>query len=251
MVMRQARKKVGLAAMLLFVTAVVLIVQATGLQKTRVIDPIQDFSYSIIDDRAEGGASVGEIQVVDNKLIIKCEIIASQVKWPYCTLSINLVKNDQGVDLSGYTNFKLWIKYVEPRDSGIRFQVRNFDPAYSSRTDDLSLKYNSIEFYKKNSTYPVVVPLQSFQVPTWWLVLRELSPENGVPEFTNVHSLDVATGYVISPGKYEIIIERIELTGKFISGQHIYLLLLVIWGALGLFYVIHKLFFTKELELIE
>lgn len=241
MTIQHERRKAGLAGILLLVTTLAVLLQTIGLEKTMVIDHTTDMLYSPLDDRPVGGDSIASVEVIDNKIVLNCEIIKKGYQWPFCSISIKLEEGNNGIDLSSYSYFKLWIKYRTPQDTGIRFQARHFDPDYSRYEDESSLKYNTIEFYAKSSNYPLIVPLEQFQVPTWWMVWKELSHEDGAPDFTNVYSLDVVTGYTVEAGDRTIEIERIELVGELISGQDLYFILLVIWGTLGLFYFVDKM----------
>jgi diguanylate cyclase (GGDEF)-like protein len=164
-----------------------------------------------------------------------------------------LTDGKKGADLSSYSHFKLWVKYEKPTDDhAIRFQARQIDPKYSSIDDESSLKYNTLEFYPKSATYPLVIPLNRFQVPTWWLTWKELSYEDGEIDFSNIYRLEVVTGNVISPGEHNIIIERIELVGELISSQDLYLILLAIWGSIGFLYLLNKIHLMRgELKISE
>ena len=245
----QERRKAGLAGALIIVTSLALILKAVGLHKTLVVDQSTTFPYYALDDRTMGGSSISSVEVVDNKIKLNCKIAEGSYGWPFCSLAIRLTdgKNGKGMDLSGYSHFKLWIKYEKPNDDhGIRFQARQIDPKYSSIDDESSLKYNTLEFYQSNSAYPMVVPLNRFQVPTWWLVWKGLSYEDGGTDFSNIYRLEVVTGYVISPGEHNIVVERIELVGELISGQDLYLILLGIWGSIGFLYLLNKLYFMRN-----
>ncbi|VUD40239.1 Response regulator PleD [Thalassocella blandensis] len=220
----------GIAGVLLLVTSLALLSQT--LTTSREI-PFTAAEITVVDDRSEGGQSSATLQQKEDGLHLTCRIKKSTVSWPYCSVSFNFFNGKHGIDLSDYQQFQLWIRYATPRPQGIRFQARNFNPDYASHDDDLSLKYNTVELYSKHSPYPLEVPLQGFQVPSWWLVLRNLSHQYSVPEFNDIHSIDVVTGYVMPEGDYEIIIEKIALQGKWISSNQLYLALLLVWGGLG------------------
>lgn len=246
MTIQQERRKAGLAGILLLVTTVAVLLQAIGLEKTMVIDASTELQYNALDDRPLGGASVSSIDIVDNKIILNCEIIPSDYQWPFCNVSFKMAEGANGVDLSSYKYFRIWIHYKDHQDSAIRFQARHFDAEYSRYEDESSLKYNTIEFYDKSNTHPLIVRYDQFQVPTWWLVWKQLSHEYGAPDFSNVFSLMVGTGHSIDPGDRTIVIERIELVGDVISGQDLYLVLLALWGSIGLFYFLDKVFFVQR-----
>lgn len=246
MAFQEEQKKAGLVGVLLLVTTLAVMFQALGIEKSIVIDPTSNISYAPLDDRPLGGKSVAEVEIIDNKYVVHCEIIKSSYEWPFCNLAFRMGEGADGMDLSGYSHFKLWIKYETSQDSSIRFNARHFDPAYSTIDNDESLKYNTIEFYEKSSSYPLVVPFEQFQVPTWWLVWAGLSHEDGANDFSNIFSIVVGTGYIVGPGDRSFIVERIEIVGELISAQDLYFVLLLIWGSVGLIYFLDKILFLKK-----
>ncbi len=226
----------NLAGVLLVVTTLAILSQV--LPKTLSLDLKQLEASQIlsIDDHYEGGESVATAEYSEKHkaLVLRCVIVKSEVAWPYCSVSMNFVKGRAGLDLSGYDAFNIAVRYEKPRSQAIRFQVRNFNPNYSVWGDDLSLKYSVKEFVGQNRSYPVNIPLDEFHVPTWWLTSKKAEYINGIPEFDNVHSIDIVTGYVTPPGEYTILIEDISLTGKWVQDNDLYIGLLVIWGLVGL-----------------
>lgn len=247
MTLQQERQKASLAAVLLLTTLAAILLQAIGLRKTLVIDHTSPFPAVAVDDRANGGLSTSSISVVDGKLILDCSIVKSDYQWPYCEISFNLAdENGEGLDLSSYESIKLWLKYAEPTDTGIRVQLRNYDEMYSAGGDDTSFKYNLIEFYESNTPYPIAFPLTSMHVPTWWLVSHELPLDRIGTEFHDLRSFEIATGSNVKPGNYKIIVDRVEITGKYVSDRNLYLLLLTIWGGAAFVYLVFKAGYIKS-----
>jgi hypothetical protein len=240
MILEKEKYKAGLTGILILISLLALAMQAIGFNKRLVIDHTTNLEYYALDDRNMGGGSVASVSIVDNKFRLGCQIDESAYGWPFCSLTFRLTDGKSGVDLSDYSHVKLWVKYEKPSDHGIRFQARQLDPDYSSAEDESSLKYNTIEFYGKDASYPLTVSFDRFQVPSWWLVWKGLSYEDGVTDFSNIYRLEVVTGHVISPGEHNIIIERIELVGDLISAQDLYLGFLLVWILIGIIYLINK-----------
>ncbi len=241
MTLQQERQKARLAAVLLLTTLVAILLQAVGLRKTFVIDHATPYIYHAIDDKSNGGTSSSKITIEDERFVLDCEIAKSDYAWPYCEISFNLTdESGRGVDMSKFSLVKLWVKYSQQTDVGIRFQTRNYDPLYSTTGDDTTYKYNLLEFYEANTSYPVQFPISSLHVPTWWLVSQELPLDRIGTEFNDVRSLEIATGSAVKPGHYRIYIERIEFVGKYISDKVLYLILLGIWGVAAFVYLVMK-----------
>lgn len=243
------RLKTHLLGILLLVTLITVGLQST-LEKVLIIDSKSSYGFEAVDDRGDGGASVSTIAIVDGKYVLNCEIIANSYEWPYCQMAFYLSQSEtDGVDLSQYSHVKVWAKYSTPQTIGLRFEIRNFDPSYSTSDDESSMKYNTIEYYEKNTPYPAVLPLQNFQVPTWWLTQKEIEISKMGPEYYNAQSIEVSTGTGVKPGKYTIIVERIEFAGKYISDRSLYLFFLIVWGAAALGYFIQRMrYIQRELK---
>lgn len=252
MTLHKERQKARLASGLLIVSIALMMLQEFGLNKTLFLNAHSSYPITAIDDRSNGGASISSHQFTpEGDIILDCEIVASSYQWPYCEITISFVEDTvegdiAGIDLSSYQQASLWVRYAEPNTLGTRFQLRNFNPAYSSYDDEGSLKYNGVEYYQAQTPYPAVVALKSLQVPTWWLVERGIPLNLISPEFKNIHTLEIATGNGIKPGKYRMIIEGVEFRGKYISDEHLYLALLVLWGVVILWYVLHKAYYIQR-----
>lgn len=241
------RLELRLIGLLLLLTVIALVLQAMKFNKTLTIDSHTHFQFSAIDDHSNGGLSHAKLEIVGDTLLLHCEIVQSSYAWPYCEISLNLLESGTtGVDLSQYSSARLWVKYDTPQDIGIRFQARNFNTEYSHLGDDGSLKYNSIEFYGKKTAYPVEIPLTNLQVPTWWLIAKEIPIDKTGTDFSNIHALDIATGSGIKPGTYLIVIEKIEFVGKYISDQNLYLLLLLVWGMSAFLYLVKRMHSIRQ-----
>ncbi|RYG54346.1 MAG: GGDEF domain-containing protein, partial [Chitinophagaceae bacterium] len=241
---KHERYKARLVGFLLIVTILAVILQSQ-LRNVLTIDSNTSYHYVIIDDHMDGGETKSHLEVVDNKLVLHCEIVQSKYEWPYCEIQFDFSKNGKGLDFSTYEYARIAIKYDTPQDVGIRIQARNFNPVYSKEGNANTYKYNSVEYYGKKTTYPLTVPLQNFQVPTWWLFTNAIPIEHIGPEFTNIRYLEVATGSGIKPGKYTLVIERLEFVGKYISDKNLYLSLLAMWGLIAFWYLLNRIRFIR------
>ena len=247
MTLRQERLKTRFVGLLLVITLAAVGLQSLEFTRVLRIDQNTRFTHNTIDDRSNGGFSTSRIEVVDGKLQLHCEIAASDFAWPYCAVSFNIRTGPvKGLDLSGYSHVKLQAKYVGLQHSGIRFQTRNFNPAYSKVDQEATFKYNAIEIYPEHNTYPVIVPLNNFQVPTWWLVGNKISVEHSGPEFSNTLWVEVATGNSIKPGSYVLELEKLEFVGKLVDDTYLYLGLLLVWGLAALVYVAAQMGYIRR-----
>lgn len=247
MTIQQDIFKNRLLGVLLFITLLLVALQHYGPEKRLLIGKDVGLDIITIDDRDNQGASISSLTRDGDRLILDCEIIPSAFQWPYCEVSFNLTRTDgTGIDLSGYHAVQLAAKYSTPQDFGIRFQLINFNADYANKHDHNSLKYNAIELFDTHERYPQVVQLSQMQVPTWWLSQGKRAPEYWGPEFNDVRGLQIATGEQVKPGKYQMIIEQVELRGKYLDDNQLYLGLLCVWMLLALVYFFTLLHKTQQ-----
>jgi len=239
-------------ALMLLLTIALLLLQKYSLNRSLVFDGASDRPIYPIYDQMSGGESTAQLGREENLLVLDCEIVDAYA-WPYCEVNIDLRQADDdgkvsGVNLSRYDRVGLWARYENDQQSGIRFHLRNFNPAYSNNENPDSLKYNVLEFHEFNSEYPLWVSLESFQVATWWLVEHRIPFQHMATELTNVMQLELATGSGIAPGHHRLIVERIEFQGKIIRKEQIYLIIALLWIIAALMYVL-RWFIAFRLEL--
>ena len=237
-----------LAVTLLIVTACAMMTHY--LTKTKELDfhQLSSSQIQLFDGEDKSGKSKASLSFPngeDGPMVLTCEIQNydnnAYLSRHFCKVTLIFNDGEQGLDFSNYDSFSLWIKYEKATMQGIRFQARNYNPFYSTLGESDSLKYNTVEFTNEINPYPIEVPFQSFQVPPWWLTSEKLSHKHGVPEFNNIHRIDIFTGFAMPPGTYRIVIERIAATGKWVNVDTVYVLLLVFWVLLGVMYLLSQL----------
>lgn len=239
--------KARLLGLLIVITVLALAFQAYGPEKTLVLGQNTGNHIEVIDDRGNGGKSVATLRRDGDNFILDCDIIQSDYQWPYCEISFILIDaKGNGMDLSNYHQVMLWAKYATPQPFGIRFQLINFNPAYSKINDANTLKYNAIELFDTHERYPQIIQMHHMQVPTWWLSQGKIAPDYWGPEFNEVRGVQISTGEHVKPGSYQMIIERVEISGKYINDRALYFSLLCIWTLLALAFFVGTLRRTKK-----
>ncbi|WP_394203066.1 GGDEF domain-containing protein [Shewanella waksmanii] len=222
--------------LLILITISVLFLHRYFLNKSLLIDVNSSFPEYIITDSSQNGASVAKLFEFDDHYLFECDIIASDYPWPFCELSFSFgldathtVANT--IDLTQFTSVKVSAYYLNQRQplSGFRLHLRSFNPHYSSINDEASWKYSGIEYWPTVAQRHITIPLSALQVPTWWLVEKQLPIDMIAPELDNVVELEFATGNNIKPGKYLIRIESIEFIGKRFSDTAVYRSLIIMW----------------------
>ncbi len=112
-----------------------------------------------------------------------------------------VIRKRLGIDLSSFEQVKIFAQYENIAPTGIRFYIRSFNPLYSKALDKETWKYNGIEYWLKNQSNPVEIPLNSLQVATWWLVDYNIPIAQSAPDFKHSMLVELSTGNNIPEGQ--------------------------------------------------
>ncbi|KQB07744.1 GGDEF domain-containing protein [Vibrio metoecus] len=224
-----------LLGLVIITMVTVLLYWQFGSAKRVLISP-QRYSYFATNDQVSNGASTSSLQIQGNKAHIDCELIASEYPWPYCGISVHINPDPvMGLDLSNIHTVRLDIDLQGPsaEPASLRFYLRNYNPLYSNTEDEYTHKYNGLEFTPGVNKGAIDIPIRSLQVMTWWLVDNRISIENSAPEFSNINKIEFATGSGSPLGQYQLTINSVELIGDYVSGEKLFLAMLIMWAAAG------------------
>ncbi len=241
----------GILVGLLILTALIYLLQRYSLDHILVFDAQTSFPIKAISDNSTlHGKSITSISIVDNKIILDCEIIASDYAWPFCEITFklhdeNIPEQRYGINLSNYETVAIYATYQNIHPLGIRFQIRNYHNAYSQLQDVESWKYTGIEYFSLEDS-PLIIPIKALQVATWWLLERKIPIAESAPELKNVMVLELATGNNIKPGKYQIVLEKIIFQGKRFSTEQVYSAIILLWVSASLFLFFYHLALSRS-----
>ncbi|MGF1687388.1 GGDEF domain-containing protein [Photobacterium japonica] len=186
-------------------------------------------SVKCIDDRTQGGNTVSEIDINGQSLVLNCDI-GDKGQWPYCEIAIDLSKTTQGLDLSNFHSVGIDVDYFSAVEGErIRIYLRNFDPAYSSKEDPVSLKFNAIEYAPGIDQGLTVIPLDAFQVLSWWIAEYELPIETSGPQFNNIVQIEIATGSYVKQAHYTLQLNRLVFYGEWVSEELLLRINMALW----------------------
>lgn len=232
-------KKVHVLLLFMIIATVVSIVwfHAKGASKVFELDPSL-YTFKSIDDSEQGGETTSKLVVEDGKATLECNL-KSQYSWPFCEVSIELTESlYKGMDFSGYSSMLLDIDYQGVGShQRVRVYLRNSNPAYTRRDDPASLKFNGIEYQPGFDAGPKEVPLNTFQVLSWWLSDYSIPVELSAPEFGNVPMIEIATGSNAPVGHHKIIINKLSLQGDWIQEETLLKIILMVWIAFAIVWI--------------
>lgn len=231
-------------AALVILTLGAVIAERNIIKSKTVIETNQGFEVSVYDDGGVGGGSRSELIDAEN-FEWRCELREGS-RFPYCGFEILFNPDRQnGLDLSGYDQVKIWLDYKGPGES-VRFYLRNFDPLYSKPGDNSSTKYNQVEFSTELLDRPVELALDDFFVANWWIQARKVPPKLSHPQFNNVVVFEVQTGNGAPLGTHEFKLNRLEFTGSGTSTQLWYQVILAVWLGAAILYLSGRVLFQGQ-----
>ena len=217
--------------LLLLITIALLLSTETLLSRKITLSPENIKYFEVYTDSQSGGNTTSKI--IDSHPIFewRCKMINSTLEFPFCSYQIILRQNDDwknGIDLSLFHTFKLWLEY-EGNATSLRIFLRNYSPDFGLTDDFTSTKYNSLDVNVEHLQDGLTFNFSNFNVPDWWQRERKLAPIFMSPDFSNVVSLDIQTGSSVKTGRHHFKFKKIELHGQWFSTKNWYFGILVFW----------------------
>ncbi|WP_244556549.1 GGDEF domain-containing protein [Enterovibrio nigricans] len=204
---------------------------AGGAQSEYVISP-SNLEFRYIDDAPSGGNTVGNVaSSPDGKgAELQCSL-GDAYKWPYCEIAISLTNKIQhGIDLSNYHSMVIEASYKAPApNQRLRVYLRNYNEDYSNGHDPVSLKFNGIEYAPSEGMTEITLPLNSFQVLSWWISDMAVPLEYAGPELNNVPLVEIATGSAPILGDHHLTIKSIHFEGLMVTEAALFRTLTFMW----------------------
>jgi diguanylate cyclase (GGDEF)-like protein len=212
---------------LLAVTVIALFAYQNGLD---VIEPLylHDYPYLMAEtDSADGGASAVKLSRTDSSIIVDYELKEGYA-YPYVGVKIFLGDGKtRGKDLSRFDSIFVWVK---PRGEGtVRLYMRGYDSTFSRPGDETSLKFNEIEFFPLEETYPAVFVPQEFRVAGWWVAQNEINVHKARVDLSNVPLIEIQTGTNAPLGYGTLEIKGLCFKGKKIEKEELATALVALW----------------------
>ena len=226
--------------LLVLLTVSALFAYQHSFNTSLVIDAGSDYVFKAITDESQGGKTTATLSTTPQAIVLECNV-SKTYQWPFCELAVKLADIGQGLDISQFDSVAIRARYEGEGSQRIRFYIRNYHPAYSDVHNDSTMKVNEIEYEPNLYPSEVKVPLKNFQVASWWISELNIPLEHFAPDFTNVASLEIATGSLVSEGPVKIIIEEIRFDGKLIPETLFLTIIISVWVAFAIAYLIWDL----------
>ncbi|MCQ2108623.1 MAG: GGDEF domain-containing protein [Fibrobacter sp.] len=230
---------------LLAVTVIALFAYQNGLD---VIDPLylSDYPYVIAEtDSADGGTSAVQLTRTDSSIVVDYELREGYA-YPYVGVKIFLGDGKtRGRDLSKYDSIFVWVK---PRGEGtVRLYMRGYDSTLYRAGDESSLKFNEIEFFPLEETYPAVFVPKEFRVAGWWVAQNEINVHKAHVDLSNIPLIEIQTGTNAPLGYGTLEIKGFCFKGKKIAKEKLVTSLVAMWFVTFLIILIIRFFdYSRE-----
>ncbi len=247
-----SKTTLGLSTLIFISLSLVIWFYSGGAETSYVIKPSPS-QIRYIDDAPMGGNTQGEIsQDANGNIRLSCELGDAYI-WPFCEVAISLGEAvDKGLDLSNYHSLKIAYEYDIPdQNQRLRVYLRNFDPAYSTIEDPVSLKFNGVEFGTHSGGAEEVLPFNAFQVLSWWIADKKVSLEHSGPDLSNVSIIEIATSSAPILGKHDLLFTDLRFEGVVLTERQLFMVLTIMWvctamGALIVRYIQNYRVYEKE-----
>lgn len=222
-------------ALLIVITLAVLTWHHYGMEKQFVMFPNESISPTVYSDPQYGGRSKTMLESSPKGTFIKCRTISSSRIHPFCGISLAISDLGGDQDLSSYDELIVTLSAdsTEPDTVMIYLVNTEFD-SNAEPFERVNLRTINAAKMMRNIT----LPLDSFYVPSWWLLFNPEDPYGGKPNVSNVTALRITTGDSRLEREVQLHIERISAHGKYIKQSKLYLAIIIVWISVSLFFVI-------------
>ena len=230
---------------LLAATVIALFAYQNGLDDIEFLN-LSDYPYVLAQsDSADGGSSAIAMERTDSSIIVDYELKEGYA-YPYAGVKIFLGDGKiRGKDLSHYDSIFVWIK---PRGEGtVRLYMRAYDSTFYRQDDETSLKFNEIEFFPLEETYPAVFVPQEFRVASWWVAQNEINVHKARVDLSNIPLIEIQTGTNAPLGYGTLEIKGLCFKGKKIAKVDLVTFLVAVWFVTFLIILVIRFFdYSRE-----
>ena len=230
--LRSTRIDIAVIAVLIACTSSLLFNELVP--RSFVIVPGQDRTLYTTTDQAMGGKSTAAGRTDDSAFALEYSL-ADAAANPYAALGIPL----QERSFDWFDRIVVRARSAGTAPGRYRIYIRNVD-AFSEPGNWSSQRQNESNFEAAAEYRDIVIPRESFKVPTWWLESYGLGPEDGVPRFDKAVEISLSTGALSRSGSGVLEIESISIEGRWVPKIQLYRLLLVLWAAGILFIALRR-----------
>lgn len=213
------------------ISLALIIWQYYGMNRVLDIFPNPDALVSVGGDSINGGRSESRLIETDQGAKLHCETKPSGA-WPFCNLEVGIGDGyHNGINLGQFDHLLLSLEHQSSAQDTVLVYLINGEVQLGSKGEPLSYtnKSNMKTILPTSESALYRLPLSAFFVPSWWILQNNATGSAAEPKLDNVTSLSIATGDSNITRSVDILLKKVQLTGKWITAQMLYLLLLLTW----------------------
>lgn len=219
---------------LLLATIALIVWQRLGMNISYSYPLTPSIPYQLVNDDINGGRSTAQLRFVDGLPVMDCDIVLSQ-SFAFCSLILPLLdERGNGLDLSRYDSLKLTLNYqADERDTILVYLINE------ERFNGQSIERSNLDVVVPHSgIYTYDMPLNQFQVPSWWIFSRTERDISTDAQFDNVKHIQISTGD--HRGERQVTIGAISFSfeGKWIRAADLYLYITIAWAITALLQIL-------------
>lgn len=194
----------------------------------------------MITDKINGGRSRAVISLDENSKRLRCELLLNGFTHPFCAMTYQKPGDQARLDASEYEFLSVTVEYKSDfhdtmliyllNDEGEEYQRANMRPVNVKAT---------LQTYR--------LPVTSFFVPSWWVLLHSDDPLEGKTNMNNVTGIQFSSGDATQARNVEITVHDIAFHGKYLTKEKLYFLLLLAWAIPTLGVSLYSIFRTRNI----
>lgn len=187
-----------------------------------------DVIFALYGDSSEGGPSHSEWVGPEEDRLWRCRV-EDRGTPVYCGMNILLSSSSLvGLDLTDYHAVDLRLR-TEGHDKKVQFFMRHYDERYSNPEDNNSAQFNKFDFLPGELDGSIHLHFEELTLADWWSSERPLPRVLRRPAFHNVIAVGIGYADTMTPGNYDVKIERMAFVGDWVSAESWYLSILLVW----------------------
>ncbi len=231
------------------ISAVLIMWQYWGMNHRVNIYPSPAAKIATGGDHINGGRSESAILVAENIIKQHCQITPSNT-FAFCSLDISIGADpNHGIDLSQFDHLSLLIDHQSSEQDTLLIYLENSE--FNGNDSTISrIKSNMQVILPSSSKQLYNLPLQSFFVPSWWILQNKVTGVDAQSNLRNVTGFRITTGDSTLSRSIDITLYKAQFVGKWISSYTLYLGLLICWITMIFIHATYRLYqLNKNLTL--
>ena len=144
------------------------------------------------------------------------------------------VPPNQTLDLSGYKGIRIFLKYTGEHER-IRFTLTNYEPdtlPKDEKDSDRIHRFMHSYAYTDELSAPIYLAFDEFKVADWWITHFHLHRNQTTVKLNNIRGLYTELVNAKAGSEHTLSIESAVAVGDWISKEHLYLTIILLWSAL-------------------